>query len=61
VFVEMMPRLLRCRHISQDDLRAGRWNDSIEALLAQDPPPEAVATNGADVAARFILDVESSR
>jgi hypothetical protein len=60
VFVEMMPRLLRCRHISQDDLRAGRWNDSIEALLAQDPPPERIATNGADVAARFTLDVESS-
>jgi hypothetical protein len=60
VFVELMPRLLRCRHISQDDLRGGRWNDSIEALLAQDPPPEPVATNGADIAARIILDLESS-
>lgn len=55
VFVETMPRLLRCRHISQDDLRSGRWNDSIEALLAQDPPPERIATDGADVAARIIL------
>ena len=60
VFVEEMPRLLRCRHISQDDLRAGRWNDAIEALLAQDPPPQRVATNGADAAARMILDVEST-
>jgi UDP:flavonoid glycosyltransferase YjiC (YdhE family) len=57
VFVGMMPRLLRCRHISQDDLRAGRWGDAIDALLAQDPPPERLPTNGADVAARIILDV----
>jgi hypothetical protein len=57
VFVELMPRLLRCRHISQDDLRGGRWNDSIEALLAQKPPRESVATNGADVAAGIILDI----
>jgi len=57
VFVEQMPRLLRCRHISQDDLRAGRWNDAIEALLAQDRPPRRVATNGADVAASAILEI----
>jgi L-arabinokinase len=56
LFVAMMPRLLRCRHISQDDLRAGRWSDAIDALLAQGPPPERVPTDGADVAARIILD-----
>jgi L-arabinokinase len=57
VFLELMPRLLRCRHISQDDLRAGRWNASIEALLAQDPPPGRIATNGAEVAAGLILEI----
>ena len=57
IFLELMPGLLRCRHISQDDLRAGRWNDSIDALLAQDPPPGRIATNGAEVAARAILDI----
>ena len=33
VFVEEMPRVLRCRYISQDDLLAGRWADAIDALL----------------------------
>ncbi len=61
VFVAMMPRLLRCRHISQDDLRAGRWNDALEALLAQAAAPERVATNGADVAARIILEIAEGR
>jgi len=60
VFVEAMPRLLRCRHISQDDLQAGRWSDAIEALVAQDSPPERIATNGAGVAARIILDTAES-
>jgi len=40
VFVAEMPRVLRCRFIPQNDLRAGRWRTHIEALLAQDAPPE---------------------
>ena len=28
VFVEEMPRVLRCRYISQEDLLAGRWADA---------------------------------
>jgi hypothetical protein len=55
VFVREMPRVLRCRYISQDDLRAGRWSEGIDALLRQPPPPERLETNGADVAAARIL------
>jgi hypothetical protein len=50
-----MPRTLRCRFISQDDLFAGRWQEPIAALLAQPQPPERPAIDGADVAAREIL------
>ena len=52
-----MPRILRSRYISQEDLLAGRWADGIDALLAQPPPPERPAVNGADVAADQILNL----
>jgi hypothetical protein len=55
VFVTEMPRILRCRHLSQEDLRAGRWDDGIDALMAAPPPPEHPAVNGAGVAADAIL------
>lgn len=55
LFVAEMPRVLRCRPISQDDLLAGRWGDAITALLAQPAPPELCRVDGADVAAREIL------
>jgi hypothetical protein len=55
VFVREMPRVLRCRYISQDDLRAGRWSEGIDALLRQPPPPERLETNGAEIAAAKIV------
>jgi len=55
VFVAEMPRVLRCRFMPQDDLRAGRWRAHIDALLAQTAPPERAAINGADVAAEIVL------
>lgn len=55
VFARDMPRYLRCRFISQEDLRAGRWADAVEALLAQTPPPERPRLDGADVAATQVL------
>jgi hypothetical protein len=55
VFVEEMPRLLRCRYISQDDLLAGRWDEPVDALLAQEPPPERPRIDGALVAARELI------
>ena len=55
LFVEEMPRLLRCRFLSQDDLFAGRWADAVEALLAQPAPRERVRLDGADAAADHVL------
>jgi L-arabinokinase len=56
VFVAEMPRVMRCRFIAQDDLLTGRWNDAVEALLEQPPPAERIASDGADAAARIILN-----
>jgi UDP:flavonoid glycosyltransferase YjiC (YdhE family) len=55
VMTAQMPRALRCRSIPQEDLLAGRWTDAVEALLAQPPPPERWATNGAALVAEEIL------
>lgn len=55
VLVAAMPRFLRCAFIGHEDLFAGRWSPHLDALLAQSAPPEAPATNGADVAADFLL------
>ena len=57
LFVEQMPRLLRCRYIPQEDLFAGRWAEAIEALLAQPPPPERPRVDGAEVAADMIMNL----
>jgi len=54
VIVAEMPRVLRCRFIPQDDLRAGHWRTHIEGLLAQDAPPECARVDGAQVAADLI-------
>ena len=55
VFVREMPRILRCRYLSQDDLLAGQWMDAIDALLAQPAPPERPSIDGAMVAAREVI------
>jgi L-arabinokinase len=55
VFVREMPRVVRCRYISRDDLHAGRWTAGVEGLLQQPPPPSRPEINGADVAAAKIL------
>lgn len=58
VFVAGMPRVLRCRHISQENLRAGRWGEAIDALLDQPDPPERARVDGAEVAADEIIAFE---
>ena len=60
VLVAGMPRLLRSKFISADDLRAGRWSDAIRELLAQPDLLERPRTDGAAVAARTMLTLESS-
>jgi len=52
-------RLLRHAFIGHEDLYAGRWQPSLDALLRQPPPAERPATNGADVAAEVILEMLS--
>lgn len=55
VFVEQMPAVVRCRYLSPEDFKAGRWKDGIERLLAQAPPPESTDVNGAEAAADAVL------
>jgi hypothetical protein len=55
MLVAEMPRLLRCRYIAQEDLLTGVWDDAVDALLRQPPPPERVPANGAEVAADAII------
>ena len=57
VFVREMPRVLRCRHIAQDDLLAGRWADAIDALLMQRPPSERPRIDGATIAAGHVIQL----
>src|SRR5206468_5587246 len=56
VFVAEMPNLLRCRHISHDQLFGGRWEEAICALLQQPEPPERPRIDGACVAADEIIN-----
>jgi L-arabinokinase len=58
VMVAQMPRMLRCRHITQDDLLAGRWRAGVDTLLGQDDLPDRQRVDGAAVAARAILGIE---
>ena len=51
VLVTEMPRFTRCAFIDQNDLRAGRWAEHLDKLLAQAAPPERPATTGADIIA----------
>jgi hypothetical protein len=54
LLVAEMRRYVRSHFISREDLYAGRWSDVLRAALSQPPPPERIATNGADVAAETI-------
>jgi hypothetical protein len=61
VMVTEMPKIVRCRHITQEDLMAGNWTESVTALLAQSDFPDHVRVDGAGVAAERILDLVVSR
>jgi hypothetical protein len=55
VFIREVPRVLRCRAIDPDDLRSGRWDEAVAALLAQPAPSESLSTDGAEVVAGRIV------
>jgi L-arabinokinase len=56
VMLQEMPKMLQCRQIEQEALLAGRWRESIEALLAQQAPGERPRVDGAAVASAAILE-----
>lgn len=56
VLVAEMPRVLRCRFLSQEALFAGQWNAALDALLAQPAPPERMQPGGAARAAEIICE-----
>jgi hypothetical protein len=55
VMVREMPKVLRCAHISHDRLLRGQWREPLAALLASSPPAEKPVTDGANVAAEWLL------
>jgi hypothetical protein len=55
VLLAEMPRYLRCRFIDGEDLRAGRWREALEGLLASPPPPETARIDGAGLVAGMIV------
>jgi L-arabinokinase len=57
VLVRELPRYLRARFISHDDLFAGRWQHHLDALLAQPAPPERPDVSGAEHCATLLLDM----
>jgi hypothetical protein len=57
VMVYEMPRVLRCAHLAQEPLLAGRWQAALDALLGSPPPSERPPTNGAELAADRIVEL----
>jgi L-arabinokinase len=60
VFLAEMPRVLRCRFITEEDLLAGRWSDAIDGVLQQPPATDQLALDGHSIAADAILRAASS-
>ena len=56
VLVSEMPRYLRCRFIDLERLRAGRWRDGLDALMAMPGPPEKAKADGAATVAGMICE-----
>ena len=59
-FMHEMPALMRSQHIGTDELREGRWAESVDALLAQ-PLRAPVPANGADVVAQRMMEMMGGR
>ena len=54
LLVREMPRYLRAEFLPQRELFAGRLEEKLASLMAQPPPPERLATNGAEIAAAIL-------
>lgn len=57
VLTREMPRYVRARFIGHDDLFAGRWQEALDALVAQPRPVGRLALDGADVVATRLLEL----
>ena len=57
LLVSALPRYVRSQFISQADLFAGRWRESLESLLHQPDPPERLETDGAERTAELIAAI----
>jgi L-arabinokinase len=55
VLVAAMPSHVRCRYMPRAHLLQGCWQDHLDAVLTQPPPPERPRTDGASVAAGCLL------
>ena len=60
LMVREMPRFVRSRFITHDDLLSGRWLASLQAVMMQPSPPETMAADGAEHAARAITRAAAS-
>lgn len=59
VLVAEMPRYLRARFLSQEDLFAGRWQAALAGLIAQPAPKETLPPAGAEAAAAIISSMSA--
>ena len=59
VIVADMRRVMRSRFIPPDDLRSGRWEPSIRALLSDPDPPQHMPSDGGTEVASAILEVST--
>jgi L-arabinokinase len=55
VLVAAMPKYVKCRFMPREDLLKGRWQDHLDAVLTQPAPPERPRTDGAVIAAGYLL------
>ena len=56
VLVREMPKYLRTAFISNEDLYAGRWQEALDAVVAQPDPPVRPRVDGAEVVARRLVE-----
>ncbi len=55
VLVREMPRHVRCAYLPQAEILSGQWQDALDRVVAAARPEAPLATNGAAVAADWIV------
>lgn len=57
--VAHLPRWLRARYMTNEEVFSGQWDEAIDGVLARPAPPERPSTKGAAEVATRILDLLS--